>query len=88
VIERAVVLETGSELSADHLELQATPAKSDEAEMVPIGDRKLETVERHLIERVLKECQWQRTMAAKILGIHRTTLTHKVRQYGLEMTND
>ena len=39
--------------------------------------------ERQHILRVLTETMWQRGMAADILGIHRTTLANKIREYDL-----
>ena len=40
----------------------------------------LKTPERELILRVLAEVRWNRSEAAKRLGIHRSTLYHKIRQ--------
>ena len=36
-----------------------------------------------IIENVLKECNGKRKKAAEVLGINRTTLYNKMRQYGL-----
>ncbi len=47
------------------------------------GDQTLESVERSQIERVLAECGWNRSAAAKILGISRRTLFNKIQRYGL-----
>ena len=46
-------------------------------------DKTIASVERRHILRVLNETLWQRGQAATILGIHRTTLANKIREYGL-----
>ncbi len=40
-------------------------------------------MERDHIERVLALCQWNRSAAAKVLGIDRRTLFAKIQRYGL-----
>jgi DNA-binding NtrC family response regulator len=44
----------------------------------------LEELERRHVLRVLESCGGQKTRAAAVLGINRTTLWKKLRQYGLE----
>ena len=44
----------------------------------------LEELERRHVLRVLESCGGQKTRAATVLGINRTTLWKKLRQYGLE----
>ena len=39
--------------------------------------------EKQLIQEVLQETQGNKSKAAKILGIHRTTLYQKLKKYGL-----
>ena len=46
-------------------------------------DLSLEAVERIHIERVLKLCEGSRSQAARLLGIHRSTLLQKIGRYGL-----
>ncbi|MEP9412233.1 MAG: sigma-54-dependent Fis family transcriptional regulator [Candidatus Brocadia sp.] len=45
--------------------------------------RSLANIEKQHIQRVLNETSWRRTEAAKILGINRTTLYNKIKEYGL-----
>ena len=45
--------------------------------------RSLANIERQHIQKVLNETSWRRTEAAKILGINRTTLYNKIKEYGL-----
>jgi DNA-binding NtrC family response regulator len=52
-------------------------------ESLVIGDRSLRAVEEALIRRVLEETGGNKLRTAEILGIHRTTLYHKLAHYGL-----
>ena len=45
--------------------------------------RCLASIEKQYILKVLNETSWKRTEAAKILGINRTTLYNKIKEYGL-----
>jgi DNA-binding NtrC family response regulator len=46
--------------------------------------RSLDDVERGHIERVLRELNWNQSRAARVLGIDRVTLYHKIKRYGLK----
>ncbi|HEU4641746.1 MAG TPA: sigma-54 dependent transcriptional regulator [Gemmatimonadaceae bacterium] len=82
VIERAVLLARGSEITAADLPL-APPAAAAVGvgggtdEMAP-----LEVVERLHIEAVLRHVNWHQGRAAEILGISPKTLYRKIREYG------
>jgi len=41
-------------------------------------------MEKQLIKKVLEEVLWRRSKAARVLGINRTTLYNKIKEYGLE----
>jgi DNA-binding NtrC family response regulator len=94
VIEGSVILEGGRTISAHHLRLDAggllpqavepTSAAQEDRGAAHGVDLSLEDVEKRHIRRVLEATMWQRGRAADILGIHRTTLTNKIRQYDLE----
>lgn len=45
--------------------------------------RSLASIEKQHIQKVLNETSWRRTEAARILGINRTTLYNKIKEYGL-----
>lgn len=84
VIERAVLLSSGDTLSTEHVMI--CPEKKeyvDKSEPVLEG-RSMADMEKMLISKVLKETSWRRTEAAKILGINRTTLYNKIKEYGLK----
>ena len=82
-VERAVVLASGEELGIEDFEVRATPAprrgRADVDELISIDE-----LERRHIMRVLDACEGQKTKASAILGINRTTLWKKLRQYGVE----
>ena len=86
VIERAVLMETGNRITEKHLMLKKEPPAetAGACESLPLTDRSLAAMEKELIRRVLNETLWQRTDAAQILGIHRTTLASKIKEYGLD----
>mgnify|MGYP001561415811 CR=1 FL=1 len=62
-------------------EAAADPAAASDA--VPLKDA-LKMPERDIILKVLAEVRWNRSEAAKRLGIHRSTLYHKLRQLGID----
>jgi DNA-binding NtrC family response regulator len=102
VIERAVILSKHPVLDVDDLpeELRFHPeeaslavADQEEAaaiESAPSPDKALKQAlkipERELILKTLAEVRWNRSEAAKRLGIHRSTLYHKIRQLGIHIS--
>lgn len=67
----------------DHEEAaQETDEDASAAGAVPLRDA-LKMPERDLILKVLAEVRWNRSEAAKRLGIHRSTLYHKIRKLGI-----
>jgi DNA-binding NtrC family response regulator len=44
----------------------------------------IDLVERSLIARALEQCTHNQVQAARLLGISRNTLRHRIRKYGLE----
>lgn len=87
VIERAVLLANGDTLSPEHVMI--CPEKKECKEYADVSEHVLESrsladMEKILISKVLRETSWRRTEAAKILGINRTTLYNKIKEYGLK----
>jgi DNA-binding NtrC family response regulator len=82
-VERAVVLAATDILGVEDFEIRATPAPrmgaASSDELVSLDD-----LERRHIMRVLDAVEGQKTKASAILGINRTTLWKKLRQYGVE----
>jgi len=86
-IERAVLMETGDRITEKYLMLSEEPVAlpaGGAARTLLLTDRSLASMERALIGRVLAETRWQRSEAAQILGIHRTTLAAKIKEYALD----
>jgi DNA-binding NtrC family response regulator len=90
-VERAVVLASGRVLDVEDFaprgtvtQLQPQSSKPTTPEEYPFARMSLEELERAHIQRVLELCSGQKARAASILGINRTTLWKKLRQYGVE----
>jgi Nif-specific regulatory protein len=88
VIERAVVLGEGPLIDVGDLMLSklATSGETSEAsvptdEFTPLT---LEELERRHIRATLAATGWNKSQAAQILGIERSTLDRKLRRYGLK----
>jgi DNA-binding NtrC family response regulator len=80
-LERAAILAEGGLIHAEHLGLQSRSAAS----VTPQGQTSdLGTVERETIARVMRETRWNKSRAAKRLGLSRTQLYVRLRKYGLE----
>jgi two-component system response regulator AtoC len=91
VLERAVLLAHGPVLLTEHLPLdQIRPPDADgaAADGSPLPgytpDLPLADVERLHIREVLKLVSGHLGRASEVLGVHRNTLTRKIREYGLE----
>jgi Nif-specific regulatory protein len=84
VIERAVVLSTGPMIDQDELLLSKLPTAGDTAELTMPGQVQacsLADVERRHILAILQHTVWNKSRAASILGIERSTLDRKIRRY-------
>ena len=80
VIERAVALGSGSRLDATDLptNLQnSTETDADLDELMPLAE-----LERRCILRALRQANGNKITAARILGMGKTTLYRKLREYG------
>jgi len=84
VIERAVLLESSSSITTRYLMLRGHRPRTQATQTLELVDRSVATMERQLIKKVLEDSLWQRSEAARILGIHRTTLANKIKEYGLD----
>ncbi len=83
VIERAVLLSNNSTLSTEHLLLNYKPNTDSKSENGD-GDKSIAAIEKLHIAKVLMETSWRMTKTSKILGINRTTLYNKIKQYELK----
>src|SRR6185436_16891813 len=78
-LERAAILAEGGLIHSQHLALQRRSAPSAHQ-----ATTNLPTFERDTIERVLRETRWNKSKAAKRLGLSRTQLYVRLRKYGPE----
>ena len=69
----------------DHTEAAATDRAA--ASSPALLKDALKNPERELIIKTLQEVRWNRSEAAKRLGIHRSTLYHKIRQLGIDTSS-
>jgi transcriptional regulator with PAS, ATPase and Fis domain len=77
IMEQACVICTGSVVEKQHIFLeQAAPL----SQIVDLADHQLNSVEREHIMRVLSHCSGNKAKAAKMLGMHRTTLFRKLKE--------
>ncbi|HVS74963.1 MAG TPA: sigma 54-interacting transcriptional regulator, partial [Candidatus Acidoferrales bacterium] len=96
-IERAVILADGNMISANTLQLpEFRPASGSvpagmlaeefnwEGTLEEVSERAGAHVEKILLEKTLRECQWNRTRAAEKLGVAPKTLLAKLRSAGLD----
>jgi transcriptional regulator with GAF, ATPase, and Fis domain len=77
-LERAAILCEGGLIAPQHL-------------LLPVGRQSvssettdLKEVERHTIEQVMRQTRWNKSKAAKRLGLTRTQLYSRLRKYGLD----
>ncbi len=90
VTERAVLMAHGSVLLPEHLPLDQLrpPEPAAPADGGPLpgydADLSLADVERLHIRQVLRRVGGHMGRASEVLGVHRNTLTRKVREYGLD----
>jgi transcriptional regulator with GAF, ATPase, and Fis domain len=77
-LERAAILCEGGLIRAQHLSLHRSTR--------PLGlvTTDLNTVERDTIVQVMRDCRWNKSRAAKRLGLSRTQLYVRLRKYDLE----
>jgi transcriptional regulator with GAF, ATPase, and Fis domain len=78
-LERAAILAEGGLIHSQQLSLQSRSKPTSAQATSDLG-----TVERETIARVLREAQWNKSKAARRLGLSRTQLYVRMKKYGLE----
>jgi len=92
ILERALALTEGNVIGPEDLHLKAVPRKSEhekqeqeEAETNSDSlEHQLDGVERKAILDVLEQTRWNRTAAAKILGLSLRALRYRLEKLGLD----
>ena len=87
VIERAMILEEGSEILPAHLPDELKPGGRaldlEPGFRLPPGGVRLEELEMNLIRQALEQARGNKTRAAELLGLTRDTLRYRVEKYAL-----
>src|SRR5450755_1699386 len=87
ILERAITLSTGGEVSANDIQLRPTrgdaPGASNAQSGGPLGDH-LEEIERDAIRRALEQTRYNKTAAAKSLGMSFRALRYRIKKLGIE----
>ena len=87
IIERAMIIERGLQLSPESLfiDCRCAPSPSLAAGLAKVDeDLPIREAEKQHILKVLEKCNGKKMVAAEMLGINKTTLWRKMKKYGLE----
>jgi len=80
LLERAVIMEQGNKLTLDFIPISLSTAKNS---LQQDSNGTLEDLEKEHIKRVIQQVNYNKSHAARILGIARKTLREKMQKYGL-----
>jgi two-component system, NtrC family, response regulator PilR len=87
ILERAITLSTSGEVSAADIELRASPggvpAPANAGGGGALGDH-LEEIERKAILKALEQARYNKTAAAKLLGMSFRALRYRIKKLGIE----
>jgi two-component system, NtrC family, response regulator PilR len=83
VLERALALSGGGEITRDDLQLKPAAIDTADARGLPLEDY-LATIEKQAIVEALEKTRYNRTAAAKILGITFRQLRYRMERLGIE----
>jgi two-component system, NtrC family, response regulator PilR len=86
ILERAMALSSGNEIHVADLKLPSNPLemKPTEREINFHLDSNLEEHEKALIMKALEKTKWNRTAAARLLGVSFRTLRYRLKKLGIE----
>jgi two-component system response regulator PilR (NtrC family) len=87
ILERAITLSTGGEIRVGDIQLRATPGGSAVLAKASgegaLGDH-LEDIERDAIVKALEQTRYNKTAAAKVLGMSFRALRYRIKKLGIE----
>jgi two-component system, NtrC family, response regulator PilR len=87
ILERAITLSTSGEITANDIQLRPTSAgvgaTIDSTGVGPLGDH-LEDIERDAILKALEQTRYNKTAAAKLLGMSFRALRYRIKKLGIE----
>jgi two-component system, NtrC family, response regulator PilR len=87
ILERAITLSTGGEVSANDIQLRETRGDASNAAPAQIGGGlgdHLEDIERDAIRKALEQTRYNKTAAAKVLGMSFRALRYRIKKLGIE----
>jgi len=90
VLERALTLCTGGVITTEHVRLRSVPRPEPERTMVGLPDTpsalgdQLEAMERNAILKALEQTRYNKTAAAKLLGMSFRALRYRIKKLGIE----
>jgi two-component system response regulator PilR (NtrC family) len=87
ILERAITLSTGGEVSANDIQLRATRADAPNPAPAQSGGglgNHLEDIERDAIRKALEQTRYNKTAAAKVLGMSFRALRYRIKKLGIE----
>jgi two-component system, NtrC family, response regulator PilR len=87
ILERAITLSTSGEVRALDIQLRPTPGGSGPVEGAPSGgalEDHLEDIERDSILKALEQTRYNKTAAAKLLGMSFRALRYRIKKLGIE----
>ena len=89
ILERTITLTVSGEINASDIQLRASPASplpsapASSPSSAPLGDH-LEDVERDAIVKALEQTRYNKTAAAKLLGMSFRALRYRIKKLGIE----
>ena len=87
ILERAITLSTSGEVRARDIQLRPTPGEASSAANIQgvgaLGNH-LEDIERDAIRRALEQTRYNKTAAAKVLGMSFRALRYRIKKLGIE----
>ncbi len=85
ILERALALSAGGTIDADDLQLREMPvtAAAKAGTPGPLGEQ-LEDIERNAIVKALEQSRYNKTAAAKLLGMSFRALRYRIKKLGIE----
>jgi two-component system response regulator AtoC len=83
-VERAVLLTEGSELQAEDFSMLASGGEGSGGVALPAEGLKFEDLERDLVLAALERSGWNKSRAARLLGMDRDWLRYRIERYALK----
>ena len=83
ILERAITLSTSGEIGAEDIQLRPNGTAAPPAGGAALGDH-LEDIEREAIVKALEQTRYNKTAAAKVLGMSFRALRYRIKKLGIE----